>query len=273
MNIIDINEKHWLSYVVDKVNQDGYAVVLGVLDESFLNETREKMKKTQKQIHDEIGVERLKKQGELGGILRNPMKYDTHYFKFLEIPAVLQVVDRLISPTAVMHLQNALLLPSFPDKDPSVFQNNFHPDIRRVLNKFLIGLNIMFPIDEYKKENGGTKIVPGTHQQEIPPSVEYLEKNSISVECPGGSMIVFDSTLWHSAGLNRSGKDRHAINHIYTPSYIKPQMDHVRHLGNDVVLAQKPRTQQLLGWYTRVPTTLDEFYQPSEERFYRAGQG
>jgi hypothetical protein len=29
----------------------------------------------------------------------------------------------------------------------------------------------------------------------------------------------------------------------------------------------------LLGWYTRVVTSLDEFYRPPEERLYRSGQG
>ena len=37
--------------------------------------------------------------------------------------------------------------------------------------------------------------------------------------------------------------------------------------------AQRPRTQQLLGWYTRTPTSLDEYYRPPEERLYRSGQG
>jgi ectoine hydroxylase-related dioxygenase (phytanoyl-CoA dioxygenase family) len=39
------------------------------------------------------------------------------------------------------------------------------------------------------------------------------------------------------------------------------------------VRAQDDRTQQLLGWYTRVVTSLDEYYRPSDERLYRSGQG
>jgi len=39
------------------------------------------------------------------------------------------------------------------------------------------------------------------------------------------------------------------------------------------VKRQQPRTQQLLGWYTRVVTSLDEYYQPEEKRLYRRGQG
>ena len=86
-------------------------------------------------------------------------------------------------------------------------------------------------------------------------------------------MLVFDSTLWHAAGQNFSGRDRLAINQQFTRSYVKQQIDYVRALGDETILAQKPRTQQLLGWYTRVVTSLDEYYAPPEERLYRSGQG
>ena len=91
--------------------------------------------------------------------------------------------------------------------------------------------------------------------------------------CPGGSMIVFDSTLWHAAGVNCSGRDRLAINQQFTRSFIKPQIDYVRALGDEALLRRRPRTQQLLGWYTRVVTNLDEYYRPADERLYRGGQG
>jgi ectoine hydroxylase-related dioxygenase (phytanoyl-CoA dioxygenase family) len=34
-----------------------------------------------------------------------------------------------------------------------------------------------------------------------------------------------------------------------------------------------PRTQQLLGFYARVVTSLDEYYRPEADRLYRRGQG
>jgi ectoine hydroxylase-related dioxygenase (phytanoyl-CoA dioxygenase family) len=275
MNIVDPKkDSNWVLYVKEKIQQDGYALVENVLNDDFLNVTKEKMDLVRKLIHDEIGLERLKSAGELsGGVLRDPMYYDRHFFKLLEIPEVLSLVDNLISKTAILHLQNGLILPSFKTNTPSVFQNKFHADIRRTLNNSLMAINIMFPIDDYSKKNGGTKIVPGTHQQKTFPTQSFIEENEITVECSKGTMIVFDSTLLHAAGKNMSGKSRYAINHIYTPSYMKQQMDIVRHLGKEVILSQNPRTQQLLGWYTRVPTNLDEFYKSPEERLYRAEQG
>jgi ectoine hydroxylase-related dioxygenase (phytanoyl-CoA dioxygenase family) len=100
-----------------------------------------------------------------------------------------------------------------------------------------------------------------------------MSEAAVALECPAGSMVLFDSTLWHAAGVNRSQRDRLAINHQFTRSWIKQQIDYVRALGDDLVLDQPPRTQQLLGWYTRVVTSHDEYYRPTEERLYRAGQG
>jgi ectoine hydroxylase-related dioxygenase (phytanoyl-CoA dioxygenase family) len=274
MTIVDCkNNEGWLQQTLEGLRHVGYAIVANVLDPSFLEATRFAMYDAQKKIRDHVGEERLRNAGELG-VLRLLLKYNPHFFKFLEIPEVLAVVNQTLSETAIMHLQNGLILPSFPKGEiPSVFQNRFHQDFPRVLNGYLASVNTMFTIDEFTKENGGTLLVAGTHQKAQAPDLDYLKANAVPVECPAGSMIVFDSTLWHAAGANVSGKDRLAINHQFTRSYIKQQIDYVRALGDAVVLSQPPRTQQLLGWYTRVVTSLDDYYRPEQERLYRKGQG
>lgn len=137
----------------------------------------------------------------------------------------------------------------------------------------MASINVFFPLVDFHEENGATLVVPKTHQCETVPSDEHLNANAIPAECPAGSMIVFDSTLYHAAGQNRSGTDRLSINHQFTRSFFKQQIDYVRLLGDDVIEALLPRTQQLLGWYTRVVTSLDEYYRPPHERLYRSGQG
>ena len=133
--------------------------------------------------------------------------------------------------------------------------------------------NTLFAIDGFTAENGGTIIVPSTQQRADRPASEFIEAAAESVECPPGAVIVFDSTLWHAAGKNHSGADRLGLNQQFTRSFIKQQVDYVRALGDEFVEEQAPRTQQLLGWYTRVVTSLDEYYQPAERRLYRSGQG
>ena len=231
------------------------------------------MYKAQGRIRDDVGEERLARAGELG-VLRLMLGYDHHFLTLLEHPDLLAIVDATVGTTAILHLQNGLILPSYEEGEvPEVFQTTFHRDFPRHLDGYLASVNVFLAVDEFRDDNGATLLVPGTHQEREKPSEEYLHANAVPAVCPAGSLLVFDSTLWHAAGANVSGKDRHAINHQFTRSFLKQQVDYVRALGDDAVLALPARTQQLLGWYTRVVTSLDEYYRPPEARLYRGGQG
>jgi ectoine hydroxylase-related dioxygenase (phytanoyl-CoA dioxygenase family) len=255
----------WVEAVAAQVRADGFAIVEGVLDEALLGRTRSAMYAVQERIRADVGEARLERAGERG-VLRLMLAYDDAFFALLELEPVLAVVDELLSPTAILHLQNGLILP--PGESPELFQTNLHRDFPRYLNGYVASINTFLAIDEFTADNGATLLVPGSHQQSSEPTGEPLP-----ALCPAGSMIVFDSTLWHAAGANVCGRDRLAVNQQFTRSFSKQQVDYVRALGDETVLRQSPRTQQLLGWYTRVVTSLDEYYRPPDERLYRAGQG
>jgi len=262
-----------MTAAIADVGTRGYAIVEGVIDHDMLAETRDRMCQVRDRIVADVGAQRLARAGELG-VLRLMLKYDPFFLKFLALPSVLAIVDATVSDTAILHLQNGFILPSLAAAEhPEVFQNTYHQDFPRVLNGYLASINVFFAIDDFRRENGATWVLPGTQQTPKCPVAEERAARGVVLECPAGSMIVFDSTLWHAAGPNTSGRDRLAINHQFTRSWIKQQIDYVRALGNQVVEAQAPRTQQLLGWYTRVVTSLDEYYRPPEQRLYRAGQG
>jgi ectoine hydroxylase-related dioxygenase (phytanoyl-CoA dioxygenase family) len=260
-----VRDPGWLEAVATSVQDDGFAVVERVLDPEPI---RAAMYAVQERIRADVGEDRLERAGELG-VLRLMLAYDDRFFSLLALEPVLAVVDRLLSDTAILHLQNGLILPSFaPGETPETFQTSFHRDFPRHLNGYVASINTFLAIDAFTEDNGGTLLVPGSHQR-----AEQPEREAIPALCPAGSMIVFDSTLWHAAGANVSGRDRLAVNQQFTQSFIKPQIDYVRALGDAAVLRQSPRTQQLLGWYTRVVTSLDEYYRPPDQRLYRAGQG
>lgn len=268
--------QNWLPVALEQLSYVGFSVVENVLEPASVEECRDRMYTVQQKIWAEVGKDRLHRAGELG-ILRLMMLFDPFFLKFLQLPQVLAVIDATVSETCILHLQNGFILPPFPPGEtPNVFQNQFHQDFRRVLNGYMTSINVMFTISDFTYENGGTLVVPGSHQKSSPPSTDYCHDNAIPIECPAGSMILFDSTLWHASGMNVSGQDRLGINHQFTRSYLKQQIDYCRALDGTGLFEEgglPARTQQLLGWYTRVVTSLDEYYQPSEKRLYRGGQG
>jgi ectoine hydroxylase-related dioxygenase (phytanoyl-CoA dioxygenase family) len=255
--------------VVDAVRGDGFAVVEGVLDGDLQARVREAMYRVQRAIVAEVGSERL--SNELGA-LRIPMKFDDAFFELLELPEVLAVIDATLGRGAILQRQTGLVLPSLPpDATPEIPQNSLHMDFHHVLGGELMAVNTLIAVDEFTAGNGGTVIVPRSHQADPRPDPAQLARDAVPVECPAGSMLAFDSTLWHASGRNVSGRDRLAVNQQFAPPYLKQQFDYVRALGDDKVLAQKPRTRQLLGWYSRVVSSLDEYYRAPEERLYRPG--
>lgn len=254
------------------LGKDGYCVVENVLSPALIEELRAAMYRAQARIAAEVGAERLRRAGE-AGVLRLMMKFEPVCLQLLEIPEMLAVVDQHLGNTAILHLQNGFILPSSGPQERSLFQSSFHRDFPRVLNGYLMSLNTFFALDDFSAANGATWVVPGTHQRETRPADDELERSAVCVECRAGAMIVFDSTLWHCGGRNTSGRDRLAVNQQFTRSYVKQQIDYVRALGDAAITALPARSQQLLGYYTRVVTSLDEYYRPAAERLYRSGQG
>lgn len=266
-------DKNWLATARAALELQGCCVVEGVLAPALIEEIRPAMSRCRDRIAAEVGIERLTRAGELG-VLRLMLKFEPVFLRLLELPELLAIVDATVSPTAILHLQNGFILPSYPPGEvPSVFQNRYHTDFPRHLNGYVASVNALFAVDRFTRDNGATFVVPGSHQSADPPAEAALAAMGFPVECEAGSMLVFDSMLWHAAGANVSGRVRLAINHQFTRSWIKQQIDYVRALGEAVVLGQPSRTQQLLGQYTRVVTSLDEYYRPEAERLYRGGQG
>jgi ectoine hydroxylase-related dioxygenase (phytanoyl-CoA dioxygenase family) len=271
----ELSARHpgWEGTALASLRTNGFAIVHDVLPARRLELIRAAMYAVQERILADIGPGRLDRAGELG-VLRLMLAYDESFSELLELDAVLAVVDATVSATAIMHLQNGLILPpSVASGRGQHFQTTFHRDFPRHLEGYVASVNTFLAIDEFTERNGATLLVPGSHQRPEAPTDEQMQATAIPALCPAGSMIAFDSTLWHAAGENRSDRDRLGINQQFTRSFVKQQIDYVRALGDAAVLRQQPRTQQLLGWYTRVVTSLDEYYRPADERLYRGGQG
>ena len=60
---------------------------------------------------------------------------------------------------------------------------------------------------------------------------------------------------------------------MFCKPFFKPQYDYGAFLGLDKVAEMSHFRKQLLGYYSRIPQNLDQWYQPPEQRMYRSDQG
>ena len=127
-------------------------------------------------------------------------------------------------------------------------------------------------VDDFTCENGGTFLLPKSHLNEEKPSNEYFYSNAIQVTGKSGDILIFDSNIWHSSAPNYTENDRLAIPFTLSKSHMKQLLDYPRAIGYDKIDSFSTELQKLLGYYSRVPSSMDEWYQPEEKRLYKKNQ-
>jgi ectoine hydroxylase-related dioxygenase (phytanoyl-CoA dioxygenase family) len=71
------------------------------------------------------------------------------------------------------------------------------------------GANAAWCIDDFTADNGATCFVPGSHLLHRPPEPDDVAV-AVPLEAPAGSLVVFESRIWHRTGFNRTTDQRRA---------------------------------------------------------------
>ena len=193
----------------------------------------------------------------------------------------IELLNELINVGVIESLRNHFfhsnfILNSFSGLNNQPGKTNFsamvHRDSKCYSNESPIMLNALVMLDDFTEENGATLLLPGSHKTPSKPSDEYFMKNCIKAIGNRGDVLVFNSDVWHSSALNVSLKGRRAIPITFSKSFVKQLMDYPRCLGYANMNMYSKGLQQLLGYHSRVPANLEEWYMPLEDRFYKKDQ-
>lgn len=154
----------------------------------------------------------------------------------------------------------------------TTYVHKLHRDVRTLIPGYSLKLNMLVMCDDFTQENG-TLVLSGSHNLPDKPSDEEFERRHERIVGPAGSVVLFNSTLWHKGALIPGSRPRVALTVGYGRAYLKPAMDYARMLGEEYGKTLSPLTRQVLGYTSRVPVSLDEWYRPAGERLYHANQG
>jgi ectoine hydroxylase-related dioxygenase (phytanoyl-CoA dioxygenase family) len=82
--------------------------------------------------------------------------------------------------------------------------------------------NILWMLDDFTDENGGTRLIPGSHLRARQP--EDTHERTVAAVGRAGSALIFDGRLIHGTGANRSRDvQRHGILTYYCRPFIRQQ--------------------------------------------------
>lgn len=158
-------------------------------------------------------------------------------------------------------------------KDNSAYVGKVHRDIRTFSEQLPLMLNMLIMLDDFTLVNGATYLLSGSHLRDEKPLDEDFFKHADRAVGTAGSLLLFNSNLWHAAGMNHTENTRRALTLTFTKPFIKQQMDYPRALGYEQSKTLSDKLLQLIGYNARIPENLNEWYQPPEKRLYKPGQG
>lgn len=113
---------------------------------------------------------------------------------------------------------------------------------------FMAGINIGWFLDDVTDLNGGTRLIPGSHRARRGPDDPYGIEGTIAAEGPAGSVIIWDSRLWHGTGPNRTNEKRHVIISVFYRYFLRANQNYSLLLAPEVEARLSDRQKSLLGF-------------------------
>ena len=247
-NLTQVECNNEIDLYIEEIKNDGFAIIQNVLTSKELDNYREKIDYVYSQQEKEFGLDRMNALNEKN-MCRMPLKYDDYFINIATNQTVLEIVEKFLGKFYILNLQNAII--NTPHEEHH--QSSWHRDLpyQNYVISNPLSINALFCIDDFSVETGGTIVVPYTHKTEILPSDRYIEKHAVTAEAKAGSVIIFDSMLFHKAGYNSSNIIRRAVNHQYQIPLLKQFYDFPKVLNGK--FSDDGFLSQLLGYTSQVP--------------------
>jgi len=113
------------------------------------------------------------------------------------------------------------------------------------------GLNVAWCLDDFTEANGATRFTPGSHKLNRAPRPDDAQAETVPMEAPAGSAVVFESRVWHKTGNNRTDAEQRAgVFAWYTKPIYRTQENWFLSLRPEVRQFASEEALVLLGYKT-----------------------
>ena len=221
-----------LGVALELLQSRGFAVVPNVFSSEQVAELSERLEAVYAQQCKEVGGEDALFKISDADIVRCPLAYDAEFLAVALHPVIVDAARRLLGPSVVLLMQNGVI--NRPDRTQA--QTAWHRDLnyQHWVSSRPIAISAMVCLEDFTDETGGTVFLAGSHRIEPMPSDRILRSAGEIPKAYAGSIILFDSMVFHRAGLNKSKRIRRGINHVVGAPILAQTIDVPRMLGNSV---------------------------------------
>jgi hypothetical protein len=198
---------------------------------------------------DEAFGARPPKEKQVSRLLWNLVNKGDCFLPLIDHPKSLPLVQHILGKWLLLGSMGAHM--NGPGNELMPLHQDQWPLIPHHLD-FCAFTNTLWLISANSPENGGTRMVPGSHKW--PPVRPGLMNSAAgqaiaqSVSAPAGTLIVYDGRVWHGNGLNRGAAVRSNVAIPYAQPWVRPQENHQYSLREEVFGKLSPRQRSMLGF-------------------------
>jgi ectoine hydroxylase-related dioxygenase (phytanoyl-CoA dioxygenase family) len=226
-----------------RLDRDGYAPLPGVLSETQLTAIRARLAELLAaegdqagiEVHQEAGTDRLADLVNKGEMFR-PCFTD---------PRVLGCVSHVLGDFKLSSLNFRAAL-------PGQGRQNLHTDWGGPVEPGDYQVcNSIWLLDDFTARNGATRVVPGSHRARTVPRLALPDPSAphpdeVLIIAPAGTVVVFNSHLWHGGTQNRSDRPRRAVHSYFTRRAHGQQLDQQKYIRPQTLATLSPAARFIL---------------------------
>jgi len=239
-----------------RLDEDGFTIVEDYMSEDQLARFREGLKPYLGTYRGRNPFEGLATERVYTLVGRGKV-----YEKIASDQRLLAILDGLLAPNYLLSADHAICIYPGEKAQALHFDDSFYPFPRP---RRAISISVIGAIDAFTPQNGGTVLYRGSHKwssERIQALRETLAQGKMSADAerrtqlamPAGAICVFQGTLVHGGGANRTDVPRLAFTNQYCEPWARPQENFLLGVPKEKVRCMSREMQILLGYELRRP--------------------
>ncbi len=222
-----------------QLKMNGYCVLEGIIPEDKIDAVRESVVTAQAAHHEKAEAElaKTRSRGHRVGVqgvanLRGVINETQTFAPYLADERIMAITDALFGSYVRISCTDCVI--NYPGNERGYWHSDWpynqtnathipapYPDT-------IMHLSTIWMLTPFGPETGGTYIIPGSHRTDDNPSAAGISgidpdapyPTETQASGPAGSVLLYDSRLWHAVPPNRSDTPRVAIIVRYAPWWL-----------------------------------------------------
>jgi hypothetical protein len=234
-------ERLGLTQNVAELDMRGYTVIKDPAPKAFFNDLKTRIL--------ELGEQRRKsdltndRRGLFSISIKDTLQMGRVFEEAIQNEKLNTLVLYLLGDGYALNSQSAIVL---DQGNPALF---VHTDNAFIPDPFPLAAQIATAVwftEDMTMEAGASRVVPGSHHLARQPNPGEGEDEAIAVECPAGSIVMWNGATWHGNCGRSAPGSRVTLHTSFSRMHIRPFANNDR-VPQEIIDRNPPLFAQLLG--------------------------